>query len=218
MGGQVVHVTCPGLNVADSAVRRWIVKRGVGRFLRCVRNGLVDQVIVVAIFTMDHAGASLAFGNSALHLTSNGPFINTTRFSRQTSPIDRVVMASAATIHVHTVEARKIGADMAPFAVSEDELGAIHVVVGGIAMLMGANHWVTGLASYRGRGGVSAAASGNGIFDLLEAAAVTGLAVGTMGGVDFSKGVAWMGVAVDGTVRCHAQFVMAGIIIVSAYG
>lgn len=85
-------------------------------------------------------------------------------------------------------------------------------------MLVSAKRGVTALAGNRNRGSAAAAAGGNGVLNLLIAAAVAGLAVGEVGGVDFVERAARVGVAGDGAVGSHAQHVVAGIDIVGGDG
>lgn len=88
-------------------------------------------------------------------------------------------------------------------------------------MLDSADEWMTGLASYRGRCAVPATAGGNGVFYLLVAAAVAGLAIGEVEGVNVGKGVAEMRgvgaeVAGEGAIRRCAEQIMAAVDIMGS--
>lgn len=92
---------------------------------------------------------------------------------------------------------------MAAIAVSEDKGGTAQVIVRGIGMLECTNKRMTALAGHGYRAGIPAAPGGDGLLNLLVAAAMAGLAIGAMGRIDLAEGVARVGVAADRTIRCR---------------
>lgn len=121
MGGQVVHMPGPGLDMTEGTVRWRIIKGVVGRFLGGMRDRFGNQIVVVAVLAVDGAGAGHAIGNSCLYLGGNRSFIHAAGFGGQADAIVGVGVTAGAFALVYGVEASKVAADMAALAVSEDK-------------------------------------------------------------------------------------------------
>lgn len=119
------------------------------------------------------------------------------------------------------VDFSKVVGGVAALAVSEDEGAAAHVVMSRLAVLDAADKRMAGLAGDRRWISISTATGRDGVFDFLIAAAVTGLAVRPMGGVNISEGatgvtaVSGSEVAGDGAIGVATQKIMAAVGIVA---
>lgn len=187
-------------------------------------SGNGDQALMVAVLAMNDLGAVLALIDCSHDFGGQRPFIDAAWFCRQASAICRVGVTTGAFVFVGGVEIGEITGGVTIPAVHELEGVGVHVVVVDIAVLDAACKRVAGLAGDRCWVAIPAPARGDGVFDLLDAAAVAGLAVAEMEGVDLAEGAAEVGsvagreVAGERAIGGRAQQVMAGVDIMAANG
>lgn len=80
---------------------------------------------MVAVLTFYDLAASLAVDDSGLDFGGNCPLIDASRLCWQADAVGSVGVTTGAAAFVDAVEACKVGAGVTPFAVPEDEIGAV---------------------------------------------------------------------------------------------
>jgi len=229
IGAQVVHVIAPGLNMAEGAVGWGVGKLGVNPvvmrwlfyimtmdFVRSDSGDRIDQIVMVTGFAINDLGAGFAVFDGGHDLGCDRSSIDASGVSLADA-VCRVGVAIGAEVVMDVEEPCEIIGGVTATAILEDIGGAAHFVMVGITVLDAACKRMAGLAVDRNWVATTAAACRNGVLDFLDAAAVTGLAIAAMGGVDVSKGAARVAgiagreVAGDGAIGSRAQHVVAGV-------
>ena len=96
--------------MADRAIWWRIVKRFVARAFdgMCPGNG-VDQIVMVAGFTINQSASCLAIGDGLLNFIGKGADIDTFGIGWRTGAVCRVGVATGAIVFVNGMDAGKVG-------------------------------------------------------------------------------------------------------------
>lgn len=79
----------------------------------------------MAVLAFYDLAASLAVDDSGFNFGGNCPFINASRLGWQADTVGGVGVTTGAAAFVDAVEACEVAAGVTPFAVPEDEIGAV---------------------------------------------------------------------------------------------
>ena len=95
--------------MTDRTIRWRIIERVMGRLFRGMGNRQIDQIIMVAGFTVNDAATGLAIIYRRYNFTGNRPFVNAGWFCRQACAIDRVGVTTGTLVIMGLIETGKGG-------------------------------------------------------------------------------------------------------------